>query len=114
MTTGSFGVRLARIEARVSWRMSVWRQPSGEERAFPVGQIVDAWLRTLLSEPMDLDPDVSFFIANSVPPHSEAGDMEIAVWMASREVWFPPRNVTPRDGPDARDATLARPDIVVR
>jgi len=98
--SGSFGVRLARIEARVSWRMSVWRKPTGEERAVPSGLIVDAWLRTLISEPMNLDPDVSYFIANSVPPRQNEGEMEVAVWWACREVWFPPRNVTPRDGPE--------------
>jgi hypothetical protein len=85
----SFAVRLARIEARVSWRHSTWHKQSGAEWSVPSALIFDAWFRSLLGQPIDLDPAVSHFIATSIPPRPNQGDMEVGVYDACRAIWFP-------------------------
>lgn len=93
-------MRLARVEARVSWRYCTWRKASGAEWSVPTALIVDAWMRVLgvngtttrallpRSTP-DLDPALSEFIANSIRPRPNQGEMEGAVYDACRAVWFP-------------------------
>jgi len=87
--TGSFATRLARIEARVSWRYYTWRKRSGTEWDVPTGLMVDAWFKSLLGQPLDLDPAVSLFIAHSIPPRQNEGDMWSAIYDECRAIWFP-------------------------
>jgi hypothetical protein len=99
MTTGSFAVRLAKIEARVSWRVATFRHRSGAERSLPTSALVDAWFNTLLSRPHGIDPALASFISNAIPPRRNQSEMESAVYWACRDAFYPPS----RDEPDDLD-----------
>jgi hypothetical protein len=101
VTTGSFAVRLAKIEQRISWRHVTFRHRSGAERTLPTAALVDAWVNTLLSLPHGIEPSLAAFIADAIPPRRNQSEMESAVFWACRDAFYPPPD--PSSEPDDLD-----------
>lgn len=98
MTRGLTG-RIERLDAHLGWRRMTFRHESGRTLYVSSGLLIDAFLRQVGGQSLDLPPHIALFISDAVVG-VRASDLHVSVVSACREQFNPPTRTVTRSDDD--------------